>query len=149
MLECFFAGFSSQEDFEGILSPALARGILRSPELVLNGNLLAYETHVVDIIPFLTAALRPDVDFSKGISDHLLPQLLSSLKSTNSSIRDASQQASKLLIARCRTPELLRGIAEALHKALKDGKHILVPQLISRAIRGYTCGNCSSSRGAS
>lgn len=33
----FFEGYTNQADFENILGPALERGILRSPELVLTG----------------------------------------------------------------------------------------------------------------
>ena len=34
----FFEGYTTQEDFEKDLTPALERGILRSPELVLSGS---------------------------------------------------------------------------------------------------------------
>ena len=38
----FFEGYTTQEDFEKVLTPALERGILRSPELVLSGTILNY-----------------------------------------------------------------------------------------------------------
>ena len=38
----FFEGYSTQEDFENVLTPPLERGILRSPELVLNGTALNF-----------------------------------------------------------------------------------------------------------
>ena len=34
----FIEGFTTQEDLDKILAPALERGILRSPELTLSGN---------------------------------------------------------------------------------------------------------------
>lgn len=36
----FFEGYTTQEDFEKDLAPALERGILRSPELILSGSTL-------------------------------------------------------------------------------------------------------------
>ena len=39
----FFEGYTTQEDFEKYLTPALERGILRSPELVLRGFALNCE----------------------------------------------------------------------------------------------------------
>jgi hypothetical protein len=39
----FFEGYATQEDFEKYLTPALERGILRSPELVLSGFALNCE----------------------------------------------------------------------------------------------------------
>jgi hypothetical protein len=117
----FFEGYTSQADFATVLSPALERGILRSPELVLLGTLSTVVSDVVDIIPSLCSALRSEIDLSEPVSQKLLPQLISSLKSTNVTIRDASQLASKILLARCHSPEALQKIAEVLLKSLKDG----------------------------
>jgi hypothetical protein len=76
---------------------------------------------VVDIIPAICSSLRPEIDLSEPVSQKLLPQLISSLKSTNVIIRDASQNANMVLIARCHSPEALQKIAEVLMKSLKDG----------------------------
>ena len=75
----------------------------------------------LDIIPPLCKALSPEIDLSQAVSKNLLPQLLSSLKSTNSNVREASQHASTILFARCDESIALQAIAEALLKALKEG----------------------------
>jgi hypothetical protein len=53
------------------------------------------------------------------------------MKSNNSSIRDASQQASIMLIARCKVPETLRAIAETLQISYKDGSYLPLPHLLA------------------
>jgi hypothetical protein len=54
----FVDGFTTQEDLDAVLVPALERGILRSPELVLNGILLKVR------IPNLEISYHPCVQLS-------------------------------------------------------------------------------------
>src|SRR5437762_12329417 len=117
----FFEGYSTQEDFENVLTQPLERGILRSPELVLNGTALNFSHLMQDIIPSLCSALRPEIDLSQAVSKNLLPQLISSLTSTNVIIREASHRATTELMARCHISTALLSIANILIKTLKDG----------------------------
>lgn len=66
-------------------------------------------------------ALCDQIDISHGVSKTLLPQLISSIKSTKANIREASQEATLLLLSRCQNPEALKSIGETLIKTLKDG----------------------------
>ena len=118
-----FEGYTSESDFDQILAPALERGILRSPELVL-----------VDIIPSLGVSLPSEIDFSTALSKNLLPQLISSLRSTNLVIREASQKSSMALIARCNDPEALKSISETLVKAHKDERSVDARIAISKIL---------------
>jgi len=82
---------------------------------------------MIDIIPLLCMALCDEIDVSQGVSKHLLPQLISSIKSTKPNIRDASQEATSLLLSRCQNAEALQSIGETLIKTLKDGFRIFSP----------------------
>ena len=65
--------------------------------------------------------MNDEVDFSEGVSSKLLPQLISSLKSSNPTIRDAALETAILLLSRCRTAASLTVMAQNLVKTLKDG----------------------------
>jgi hypothetical protein len=58
---------------------------------------------------------------STPVAEKLMPPLLSSLKSKDLAVRDASQHATMVLMAHSRSPEALQLITDYLFKALKDG----------------------------
>jgi len=78
-LHDFFQEFTTLEEFEAELVPALDKALLRSPEVVLNG-----------LITPLFKSLPPTIDISKAIADKLLRPLLSSIKSSNVNIRNGA-----------------------------------------------------------
>ena len=123
--------------------PALERGLLRSPELVLLGLLTRLLSLTLDIVPGLCMALCSEIDLSNGVSKTLLPQLISSIKSTKANIREASREGTVLLLSRCRNPEALKTIAETLIKTIKEGNTISFRVLRPRTIR--RCTDCSNS----
>lgn len=69
----------------------------------------------------LCVALPSDIDLSQSVSNSLLPQLISTLKSTNTNVREASLRASMDLMGRSHDTAALQSMAEVLIKALKDG----------------------------
>jgi hypothetical protein len=81
-------------------------------------------------MPPLCLALNKDTDLSNAVAKTLLPQLLTSLKSTNASIRDSSLQAGLALLSRCHDIAVLKTISDLLMKTLKEGKRVIVQMLI-------------------
>jgi hypothetical protein len=69
----------------------------------------------------LCVALPSEIDLSQSMSKNLLSQLTSSLKSTNTNIREASLRATMDLIRRSHDTTALQSMAEVLIKNLKDG----------------------------
>jgi hypothetical protein len=78
-------------------------------------------TNIVDIFPSTISAFKPEIDISPSVAEKLMPPLLSSLESKNSAVRDASQHATMVLVAHCRSLEASQLISDCLLKALKDG----------------------------
>ncbi|KAG0125489.1 armadillo-type protein [Tuber indicum] len=78
-LRDYFPEFTTPEEFSAELVPALDKALLRSPEVVLNG-----------LIASLFKSLSPTIDISKALADKLLKPLLSSIKSSNVSIRNGA-----------------------------------------------------------
>jgi Generalcontrol nonderepressible 1 (Gcn1) N-terminal len=67
---------------------------------------------------------------SNAVAKTLLPQLLTSLRSTNASIRDSGLKAGLALLSRCHDVAGLKTISDLLMKTLKDGKRVIIQMLI-------------------
>jgi hypothetical protein len=125
-LDDFFISFATVEEFETELLPSLERGLLRSPEVVLN-----------DLVTPLIRSLPSEIDLSKSINDKLLTQLLSCLKSTNHITRNNAVSAFKVAMARCRDETTIEKIVAETLNPLKGGKvssadqRILYAQMLS------------------
>lgn len=107
----FFSAFLSNEEITQDLLPSFEKAILRSPEIVLNG-----------LIGPLVQSLPASIDLAETIAKTLLQPLLSSLKSTNSAIREGSSNAFRSLIQKSRNEgwqcQIVRDIITTL-KGLK------------------------------
>lgn len=107
----FFSAFTTAEEFDAEILPAVERGLLRSPEVLLQG-----------VISRLFESLPEDIDLSKPLLDKLLKQFLSCIKSTNPVIRNGSVSAFKSAIVRCKDVATIEKIAGELVNPLKTGK---------------------------
>jgi Generalcontrol nonderepressible 1 (Gcn1) N-terminal/HEAT-like repeat/Parkin co-regulated protein len=110
-LHDLFASFISLQDILEIFIPPLEKSILRSPEVVLGG-----------LIPSFVNSLPSTFDTSKPLSEHLLQPLLSSLKSTNTAVKEGAVEAFLVLVERCKDVKALSKIAEDVLVPLKSSK---------------------------
>lgn len=110
-LHDFFVSFVSIEDIAEIVIPPLEKAVLRSPEVVLSG-----------LVSSFVESLPSTFDLSKPVSANLLQPLLSSLRSTNSAIREGAVEAFSVLVKRCKDVSELTKIAENVLASLKSSK---------------------------
>ncbi|KAL2017946.1 hypothetical protein VTK56DRAFT_1538 [Thermocarpiscus australiensis] len=106
----FFAAFVSLEDLEKDVFPALEKGLLRAPEVVLN-----------DLITPLVRSL-PQFDLSKALSGRFTKPLLSNIKSSNPVIRSGAVTAFREIASTCRDAAALEQVADEVLGPLKSGK---------------------------
>lgn len=107
----FFSSFAAAEEFESEVLPSLERGLLRSPEILLN-----------DLVSPLLRSLPSGIDLSRSLLDKLLKQFLSCLKSTNPSIRNGAVAAFQVAAKRSQDTAILEKIAAEILKPLASGK---------------------------
>ncbi|KAK3316997.1 armadillo-type protein [Apodospora peruviana] len=110
-LEDFFAAFVSMEDLEKDIFPALEKGLLRAPEVVLN-----------DLLTPLVHALPEEFDLSKALSGRFIKPLLTNVKSTNTTIRNAVVTVFIAIVSGCRDFTVLEQVADEILNPLKSGK---------------------------
>lgn len=110
-LRDFFSAFVSPEDLEKEIFPALEKGLLRAPEVVLD-----------DLVTPLVRALPEEYDLSKALSSRLLKPLLSNVKSSNLTIRNGAVSAFKQIVALSRDAAALEQVADEIIAPLKSGK---------------------------
>ena len=103
----FFAEFTSAEDMEKELVPALEKALLRAPEVVLN-----------DLISPLSNPLPPSLDVSDVLASRLLKPLVSNVKSTNADIRSGALKAFGTLFKRCNKDDALEAVMNEILKPL-------------------------------
>lgn len=107
----FFHGFTTLQDLQTEIVPALEKALLRAPEVVLN-----------DLVRPMVGALPTQIDLSEILANRLLKPLLSNLKSTNADIRNGACLTFIELIGRCYDEGLLERI----------GRDILSPLITSK-----------------
>ncbi|KAL2186881.1 ARM repeat-containing protein [Thermothelomyces heterothallicus CBS 203.75] len=106
----FFSAFVSLEDLEKEVFPALEKGLLRAPEVVLN-----------DLITPLVRSL-PQFDLSKTLSGRFVKPLLSNIKSSNAAIRSGAVTAFRVIASSSQDLTLLEQAADEVLGPLKSGK---------------------------
>ncbi|KAK4642786.1 translational activator of GCN4 [Podospora bellae-mahoneyi] len=109
-LSDFFSAFVTVEDLDKDVFPALEKGLLRAPEVVLN-----------DLITPLVRSL-PGFDLSKALSGRFTKPLLSNLKSSNAAIRTGAVSAFKALAASSKDLTEVEKSADEVLTPLKGGK---------------------------
>lgn len=123
-LHDFFAEFTTADELNAEIVPALDRALLRAPEVVLN-----------NLMTSLFNSLPQTIDLSKTIADKLLKPLLASLKSTNANIRNGAVLAFTVSMERSRDGDqvAIGKIADELLNPVKSGKVTAVDQRVSYA----------------
>lgn len=109
-LKDFFSGFVSLEELDKEVFPALEKGLLRAPEVVLN-----------DLITPLVRSL-PGFDLSKTLSGRFVKPLVSNTKSSNPIIRSGAVRVFKEIAARSKDDAELEKVADEVLTPLKGGK---------------------------
>ncbi|KAG6306393.1 hypothetical protein E4U45_007207 [Claviceps purpurea] len=107
----FFSSFATIDDVETSLVPAIEKGLLRAPELVLAGVLK----------PFVSS-LPVDFDLSGTLQSKLLKPLLLNIKSSNPTIRSGAISAFRAIVAKCNNLQLLENVVDEIATPLAAGK---------------------------
>ncbi|KAF5717391.1 translational activator GCN1 [Fusarium mundagurra] len=107
----FFASFATLEEISKELIPALEKGLLRAPEVILGG-----------VVTPLVRCLPENFDLSKILEQNLLKPLLSNAKSTNAAIRAGSLDAFSALVNKSGDPASLEKVINEVATPLKSGK---------------------------
>ncbi|KAG5983990.1 hypothetical protein E4U55_006502 [Claviceps digitariae] len=107
----FFNSFATTEDVETSLVPAIEKGLLRAPEVVLAGVLK----------PFVSS-LPADFDLSSTLHSKLLKPLLSNIKSSNPTIRSGAISAFRAIVVKCTNLQVLEHVVDEIATPLATGK---------------------------
>ena len=107
----FFSSFTDARDLAIEIGPALEKGLLRAPEVVLH-----------DLITPMVSALPVHIDLSEVLADRLLRPLLANIKSTNVDVRNGATSAFSELVNRCRSEEILENISREVLTPLASSK---------------------------
>ena len=113
----FMHDFLTEESLTSAVVPAIEKAILRSPEAILHGPVIALAKSVAD-----------GIDLSPMLRSRLLKPLLSSLGSSNAAIRSGASETMTALLARGGQSESLLKISSDLtanFKASKAANHEL------------------------
>jgi hypothetical protein len=110
-LDEFFSRFAKSDSINSTVLPTIEKGILRSPENVLKGPIVA-----------LAQSLPSEVDIAPTVSTKLLKPILSSLTSTNAIIREGASQSLQALLARNQDELEVAKIVKELISHLKASK---------------------------
>jgi len=110
-LHDFFSTFVSASELEKEVVPALEKGLLRAPEIVLD-----------DLITPLIQSLPKALDLSDILKLHFMKPLVSNIKSTNAIIRTGAVSAFCQIASRCAKVEVMGEIADEIIAPLKSGK---------------------------
>lgn len=110
-LDDFFAAFSTKEALNAEIMPNIEKGLLRSPEVILTG-----------VLKPLISSLPKELELSDILEKRLLKPIISNLKSTNASIRDASVNVFCVAITHCQDHETINRIIQEISTPLRAGK---------------------------
>lgn len=118
----FFSDFATLEDIQKEIVPALEKGLLRAPEVILCG-----------VLPPLVYSLPKSFDLSEILAKNLLKPVLSNAKSSNAAVREGVSSSFAALFSRAQpTPSLDQALDEIL-VPLKSGKLTSVEQRLLHA----------------
>lgn len=109
-LRDFWSHFINLEDLKEMV-PNIDKALLRAPEVVLN-----------DLVSPLVLALPEDLDLSEILASNLTRPLLSSVKSSDVTIRNGAVRTFAALASRCREEKLIGKIVDEILTPLKTGK---------------------------
>jgi Generalcontrol nonderepressible 1 (Gcn1) N-terminal len=115
-LHDLFQGFTTMEDLQKDLIPAIEKGLLRAPEVVLN-----------DLVAPMVNSLRADLDLSELLQKNLLRPLLSNVKSTNPSIRSGALRTFEAIAEKSQIEPVTDKVCDEILTPLKQNK-VTVPE---------------------
>ncbi|KAH7011980.1 armadillo-type protein [Ilyonectria destructans] len=107
----FFSSFATLDEVSKDLVPALEKGLLRAPEVILSG-----------VLNPLVKSLPDTFDLSQVLDQKLLKPLLSNVKSTNATIRTGAIAAFSSIVTRCHDVDSVDHIINEIATPLKAGK---------------------------
>ncbi|KAH6968798.1 armadillo-type protein [Fusarium avenaceum] len=107
----FFTSFATLEEISKELVPALEKGLLRAPEVILGG-----------VVTPLVRSLPDSFDLSNILEKNLLKPLLSNAKSTNPAIRTCALDAFRVLVNKSTSTTSLEKVINEIATPLKSGK---------------------------
>ncbi|KAI9167300.1 eIF-2-alpha kinase activator GCN1 [Paramyrothecium foliicola] len=110
-LNDFFSDFVSLEEFENVLVPALDKGLLRAPEVILSG-----------VLKPLVLSLPENFDLSLTLETKLLKPLLSNVKSSNVAIRNGAVASFRVIVSRSKNVKALEHVVDEIANPLRTGK---------------------------
>lgn len=116
----FFSKFVEKDGLEREVVPALEKGLLRAPEIVLD-----------DLVLSLIKSMPSSIDLSPILHKSLLKPLLSITKLTNPTTRLAALPVFKAAALKCHDSKTLSRISEEILAPLESGK---LPSADQRAI---------------
>ncbi|CAK7263041.1 translational activator of GCN4 [Sporothrix epigloea] len=110
-LHDFFLNFVSTEEFEAQVVPAIKKGLLRAPEIILD-----------DLITPLVESLPKTYDLSKVLDEHLAKPLLSNVKSSKDTVRNGTLTAFRAIASRCAELTVVAKVLDETLLPLQSGK---------------------------
>ena len=110
-LHDFFLNFVTIQDLKTVIVPALEKGLLRAPEIVLN-----------DLVRPTISSLPSDIDLAETLANNLLKSLLSNMKSTNADIRSRALSTFGALVHRSYDENVLGKISNDILTPLVASK---------------------------
>lgn len=121
-LDDFFSVFATLQDMETDIFPTIEKGLLRAPEVVLEG-----------VLAPIVHALPDDFDLSKILENKLLKPLLSSVKSSNAAVRNGALVAFRAIAQQCHEKESIDKITIEIASPLGSGKLASADQRVLHA----------------
>ncbi|PHH67394.1 hypothetical protein CDD81_164 [Ophiocordyceps australis] len=110
-LDDFFQNFTTTDEVDKELMPAIEKALLRSPEVVLGS-----------VLKTLVNSLPSDFDLSQILQTRLLKPLLANVKSSNPAIRSGSMAAYRAIVAHSRDVFSLDAVVDEIATSLSSGK---------------------------
>lgn len=110
-LKDIFENFVTLEDFQKDIIPAVEKGLLRAPEVVLN-----------DLVSPVIDALPSSIDLSQVLLKNLLKPLLSNVKSTNIEIKQGTLRTFKTLASRSHEEDAISKVVDEILNPFKQNK---------------------------
>ncbi|KAH6899624.1 armadillo-type protein [Thelonectria olida] len=107
----FFVSFASLDEVSKELVPALEKGLLRAPEVILGG-----------VLTPLIQSLPESLDLSQILDKKLLKPILSNIKSSNPAIRAGAIAAFSSIVTRCHDVDAVARVVDEIATPLKGGK---------------------------
>lgn len=132
-LNPLFNDFTTQQDFDTVLVPGIAKCLLRAPEIVL-----------IHIIPGLITSLPPIIDLSESTLNTLAPSLSGNFSSSKKEVTEGARTALSLILDRCYNPSTVEQITLKLITALKKVGSADQRALYGAVLQHVKCGTAQT-----